>query len=206
VPAIRALTEALVERKQEIMEEIPAAMTEVRLLLVQVRRPEPQAGLGPALHPGALSFYDKDKPSFLLAHADYVGLFLTVGLMAGSWIWELKRWMQRKQKNTADHYSNRVVELISSVQEVTSLPPLEEIWQELVKILTEAVHDLDADQLSEESFNSFRAILQIGMEVTRERRTILTSANPAAALQGNGASIQAQSLHGLDQEWLKFGS
>jgi len=98
------------------------------------------------------------------------------------------------------------VELISSVQEVTSLPPLEEIWQELVKILTEAVHDLDADQLSEESFNSFRAILQIGMEVTRERRTILTSANPAAALQGNGASIQAQSLHGLDQEWLKFGS
>jgi hypothetical protein len=188
------------------MEEIPAAMTEVRLLLVQVRRPEPQAGLGPALHPGALSFYDKDKPSFLLAHADYVGLFLTVGLMAGSWIWELKRWMQRKQKNTADHYSNRVVELISSVQEVTSLPPLEEIWQELVKILTEAVHDLDADQLSEESFNSFRAILQIGMEVTRERRTILTSENPAAALQGNGASIQAQSLHGLDQEWLKFGS
>ncbi len=61
------------------MEEIPARMTEVRLLLVQVRRPEPQAGLGPALHPGALSFYDKDKPSFLLAHADYVGLILDGG-------------------------------------------------------------------------------------------------------------------------------
>jgi hypothetical protein len=163
----------------EIMEEIPVGMTEVRLLLVQVRKPEPQAGLGPALHPGALSFYDKDKPSFLLAHADYVGLFLTVGLMAGSWLWELKRWMQRKQKNKADQYSNRVVALISSVQEVNSLPRLDEVWRELLKILTEAVHDLDADKLSEESFNSFRTILQIGMEVTKERRSILMSTSAA---------------------------
>ena len=162
-----------------MMEEIPAGMTEVRLLLVQVRRPEPQAGLGPALHPGALSFYDKDKPSFLLAHADYVGLFLTVGLMAGSWLWELKRWMQRKQKSKADQYSNRVVALISSVQDVDSLAPLDEAWRELLKILTEAVHDLDADKLSEESFNSFRTILQIGMEVTKERRSILMSTTAA---------------------------
>jgi TRAP transporter TAXI family solute receptor len=179
VKAIRAITQVLIERRQEMMEEIPAGMTEVRLLLVQVHRPEPQAGIGPALHPGALSFYDKDKPSFLLAHADYVGLFLTVGLMAGSWLWELKRWMQRKQKNKADQYSNRVVALISSVQEVNSLAPLDEAWRELLKILTEAVHDLDADKLSEESFNSFRTILQIGMEVTKERRSILMSTNSA---------------------------
>jgi hypothetical protein len=39
--------------------------------LVQVRRPEPQTAPGPALQPGALSFHDKDKPSFLLAQADY---------------------------------------------------------------------------------------------------------------------------------------
>src|SRR5271170_1672802 len=78
--AIRAITEALIERRQEMMQEIPASMAEVRLLMAQVRRPESQAGIGPALHPGALSFYDKDKPSFLLAHADYVGLILTVGI------------------------------------------------------------------------------------------------------------------------------
>jgi uncharacterized protein len=180
VAAVRAVTEVLIERRQEMLQEIPAGMTEVRLLLVQVRRPEVQAGLGPALHPGALSFYDKDKPSFLLAHADYVGLVLTVGLMAGSWIWELKRWMQRKQKNTADQYSSRVVALISSVQEMNSLPLLDEAWRELLKILAEAVHDLDADELSEESFNSFRTILQIGMEATRERRSILMSTSREA--------------------------
>src|SRR3984957_12960008 len=145
--AIRAVTGTLIERRQVIMEEIPTAMTEVRLLLVQVRRPESQSALGPTLHPGALSFYDKDKPSFLLAHADYVGLILTVGLMAGSWIWELKRWMRRRQKDKADQYSNRVVTLISGVQDVTSLETLDAAWRELLKILTEAVHDLDADTI-----------------------------------------------------------
>src|SRR6202012_5804276 len=141
--AIRAVTGVLIERRQEIMREVPANMTEVRLLLVQTRRPGQQSKIGSAPHPGALRFYDKDKPSFLLAHADYVGLIMTVGLMAGSWIWELKRWMQRQQKSNADQYSNRVVALIGGVQEVTSVAPLDETWRELLKILTEAVRDLD---------------------------------------------------------------
>lgn len=180
--AIREITGVLMERRQEMMQEIPTQMTEVRLLLAQVRRPELQEGLGPPLHPGALSYYDKDKPSFLLAHADYVGLILTVVLMAGSWIWELKRWMQRQQKNTADHYSRRVVALMSSAQEANSLACLEVIWSELLAILAEAVHDLGANALSEESFNSCRSILQIAMDVTRDRRAILSSASPTGSV------------------------
>jgi hypothetical protein len=83
--------------------------------------------------------------------------------------------MQRQQKSNADQYSNRVVALIGEVGEIGSLAALDETWRELLKILTEAVHDLDADKLSEDSFNSFRAILQIGMEVTKERRALLST-------------------------------
>ena len=81
---IRAITETLMERRQEVMQEIPEQLTEVRLLVAQIRRPETQAGIGPPLHAGAASFYDKDKPSFLFAHADFEGLILTVVLMFGS--------------------------------------------------------------------------------------------------------------------------
>jgi hypothetical protein len=42
-----------------------------------------------------------------------------------------------------------VVELIGSVQDVNSLPPLEEIWNELLTILAQVVYDLDGDKLSE---------------------------------------------------------
>lgn len=174
--AIRAITGVLLEQRQEIMQEIPEQMTEVRLLLAQVRRPEAQAGLGPPLHPGALSFYDKDKPSFLLEHADYVGLMLTMALLAASWIWELTRWMQNRQKNAADRYSNRVVALMSSAEETNSLASLEAIWRDLLAILAEAVQDLDANKLSEKSFDSFRSILAIALDVTRDRRTSVSRA------------------------------
>jgi len=180
--AIRTITGVLMEQRQEIMEEIPERLTEVRLLLAQVRRPEAQAGIGPPLHPGALSFYDKDKPSFLQANADYVGLLLTVVLMAASWIWELKRWMQRQQKSNADEYSSRVVALMNSAQKVNSLASLEDIWRELLAIFSEAVHDLDADKLSEESFDSFRSILQIAMDATRDRRALLAPSSSAAGV------------------------
>jgi hypothetical protein len=165
------VTAVLMERRQEMMQEIPADSNDVRLLLVQVRQPELQAGFGPALHPGAAGYYNKDKPSFLVAHADYIGLILTVALMVASWIWELNRWMQRRQKNAADEYNKRVVALIAAAQEVETEAPLIDMWREMLATLAKAVHDLDTDKMSQESFNSFRSILQIGLEVTKARDT-----------------------------------
>jgi uncharacterized protein len=175
--AIQAITAVLMERQQELMQEIPAQLTEVRLLLAQVRRPDPQTGFGPALHPGALNYYDKDKPTFLQTNADFVGLLVTTGFMVASWIWQLNRWMQKQQKNAADIYSNRVVALIGAAQEVDSIAPLDGIWRDLLAILAEAVRALDDEKISEESFHSLRSILQIGMDVTRERRAMLSSAH-----------------------------
>jgi len=37
-----------------------------------------------------------------------------------------------------------------------------------LKVLTAAVQDLDADKFSEESFHSFRGILEIVLQVTQE--------------------------------------
>jgi TRAP transporter TAXI family solute receptor len=174
---IQAITGVLIERRQEILQEIPAQMTEVRLLLVQVRQPDAQAAFGPEPHPGAMSFYFKDKPSFLQAHADFAGLMLTVGLMVASWLWELNRWMQKPQKNAADEYCNQVVVLIDATQDVNSIGPLDAILRDMLAILSAAVHDLDEGKISEESFHAFRAILQIGMDVTRDRRVILSTSS-----------------------------
>jgi len=70
--------------------------------------------------------------------------------------WELKRWVQNQQKNAADQYGNRAIALMSSAQEAASFDALEEIWRDLL------------------------AILQIAMDVTRDRRLILASAGRAA--------------------------
>jgi uncharacterized protein YicC (UPF0701 family) len=102
--------------------------------------------------------------------------------MVASWLWQLNRWMRKQQQNAANLYSNRVVALIGDAQEANSIEPLDAIWDDLLAILAEAVRDLDADKISEESFLSLRSILQIGMDATRERRAILSSSNSRASL------------------------
>jgi hypothetical protein len=66
-----------------------------------------------------------------------------------------------------------VVVLMNAARQASSPETLEEIRGELLDILTAAVGDLDSDKLSEESFHSFRAILQIGLEEVRDSRKVL---------------------------------
>jgi len=117
---VRVITEALIDDRQEVAREIPEQSAEVRLLLAQARRPEEQVQLGPALHPGALKFYEKNKPSFIQADADYIGLLITVLAIVLSWIWELRAWLERRQKGVADDYSNRAVVLMNAAREAKS--------------------------------------------------------------------------------------
>jgi len=181
---VRAITGVLMENRQEISQQIPDKVAEVRLLLAQVRRPAVQAEFGPAPHPGAVKYYEKDKPPFILAHADYMGLMLTVVVMFGSWIWELRAWMQRKQKSTADDYSKRVIALMNAARETQSQAALEETRGELLGILTAAVADLDANRLSAESFSSFRAILEIALDAIRDSSAVLDRRSASATAAG----------------------
>ena len=79
-----------------------------------------------------MKYYDKDKPSFIQAHADSIGVLFTVIAIVTSWIWEVRAWLQRKQKSVGDDY-----------------------------------------KLSEKSFDSFRNILQIGLDAVRNSWSVL---------------------------------
>jgi hypothetical protein len=165
----------LLEQRQEIAQEIPDQVSVVRLLVAQIRRFDTHSDFGPGLHRGAAGYYDKDKPSFLKANADYIGLMLSVVVMIGSWIWQLKSWITRQQKNAGDEYTSRITQLMMDAQSAESATALDALKTDLLATLTSAVRDLDADKLSEESFQSFRDVLQIVLEVIRERREILVS-------------------------------
>lgn len=172
---IREVTAVLLEQRQEIAQEIPDQVSVVRLLVAQIRRFDTHSDFGPGLHRGAAGYYDKDKPSFLKANADYIGLMLSVVVMIGSWIWQLKSWITRQQKNAGDEYTSRITQLMMDAQSAESATALDALKTDLLATLTSAVRDLDADKLSEESFQSFRDVLQIVLEVIRERREILVS-------------------------------
>jgi TRAP transporter TAXI family solute receptor len=171
--AVQALTSALLERRQELALAIPEDHEDVRPLLAGVRQPNSESALTSPLHPGAASFYDRLEPSFIQANADLLALLLTIVLLIGSWTWELKRWLERGQKNKGDEYNHQVVVLLNRAQATNTFAELEQIRQDQLEILNRAVDDLDRDQISEESFQSFRVVWQIASDMIRERKATL---------------------------------
>ncbi|MEB3164730.1 MAG: TAXI family TRAP transporter solute-binding subunit [Prochlorothrix sp.] len=168
-----AITEVLMDRRQEIIDAIPGDRAEVRPLVAEFQRPDTTTGLGAPLHPGALAYYDRNKPSFIQENADALGLGVTLLLLLGSWMVQLRGLVEAYRKNQADAYSGRVIELLEQAQQSQSFKELERIREQLLAILPKAVRDLDKDVISEESFQSFRVVWQIALDVTRERRSIL---------------------------------
>lgn len=167
---VQIITQVLLERRQEIAEAIPDSARAVQPLVASIQNPLEVKRSGLQIHPGALAYYNRDEPSFLQENADYVALILTVILLVGSWFWELKKIIERRQKANADLYSSRVIELMQSIPDNASYQPIKEA---LIGILTAAVQDLDQDRISEESFQSFRVVWQIAMDVVREKELAL---------------------------------
>ncbi len=166
---IRAITTILLEHRQAITREIPDQWADIRPLLANVSDPTRANRIIAPVHLGALAYYNRDQPSFVQENADYLALILTVGLLMGSWVWELKKLIEKRQKNNADSYTKQILQVIEAAQHTSSYQQTEALGQQLQALLSEAVSDLDTDRISEESFQSFRVVWQIAMDGVRER-------------------------------------
>ncbi len=166
---VAALANVLIDHRQEIMKEVPEHILEVRPLVTNFRDPRDANRILAPIHEGAADYYNRDQPSFIQENADYLALILTVVLLLGSWLWELKKIVEARQKNNGDVYTENVLQLMEQVNVATKYSQTEEIRRQLRQTLSNAVADLDQDRLSEESFQSFRVVWQIVMDVARER-------------------------------------
>ena len=189
---IASITQVLMENRQEISDAISNNEQAVRPLVSQVTQPVFRAGSGPPVHPGALAFYDRNRSSFVAGHADMLTLGLIAFVLAGLWISELRRSSSQNQKNRADDYNRKIVDLMAEAQTAASHEELDPIRTELMTVLATAIQDLDMNLLSERSFQSFHTVWQVAMDVIRDGKSALaappsSAANPRAAQLSPGA-------------------
>lgn len=107
-------------------------------------------------HPGAVAYYERSQPPFLVEYSESIslGLTLLVGAYSG-WI-ALREWLRRRRKNRIDAYYVEAVEHAVDPAE-TDLDILRERRAALVLLRRQAFADLVAEKLdADESF----AILQ----------------------------------------------
>ena len=165
---IQAITSILYERRQELAAAMPLAS--------YISPPSKVAGTALPIHAGASAYYDRENPGFVQENADYLGLLLTLALVLGSWGWELKKGIERRQKNCADSYNEDIIKLIEETDSSNDLNRLREIRKELFEILKKVVNDLDNDQVSLESFQSFTFTWETAIALVRDRETLLQRA------------------------------
>jgi len=122
----------------------------------------PGAG-GLAYHPGAIAYYERFKPSFIVEYAESLSLGLTLLVGAWSGTLALRGWFARARKNRIDAY---YVEVVRDAPDLSQAGRDELLARRdhLVRVRERAFNDLVDERLqADESFVIFQN--QVGGEL-----------------------------------------
>jgi TRAP transporter TAXI family solute receptor len=147
------LPSKIVYRIAAVLFERRRELAEINALASMIRAPELSSGTHLPLHEGALNYYDREKPTFWNEQADFLRTLISLLAVFGSMIFALRNWLLSAQKNRADAYNKDLISLYETSKKESR--PVEIYRDELARILTQVVDDLDNDRISREGFNEF---------------------------------------------------
>ncbi|PSF38722.1 C4-dicarboxylate ABC transporter substrate-binding protein [Aphanothece hegewaldii CCALA 016] len=162
---IYEITRILYESRNELVKENASA--------AMIRQPESIQSLGFSFHDGALAYYNQDQPNFFVTYAEPLGLLTSLSVLGISSLWQLRLWLNNKQKNRADQYNIELIKIIEQIHQTNDLHKLELIHRQLLKIFEQVVIDLDKDRISPESFQSFAFPWEVAITTVRHRETVI---------------------------------
>ncbi|MEM6445702.1 MAG: TAXI family TRAP transporter solute-binding subunit [Cyanobacteria bacterium P01_D01_bin.123] len=162
---IYELTRLLNERRNELIARYPLAAA------IEFPTQANTASILP--HPGATAYYAQDEPSFVVQYAEAIGLGLSVLVLVASALWQLRLRLERRQKNRADAYNLKVLDLLERVYDCHDLKELDAIRHQLFEILKKVVEDLDLDRIDPDSFASFTFPWEAAISAIRHRERLL---------------------------------
>lgn len=129
--------------------------------------------LGLPLHPGAANYYNKNEPTFLERYAESMAFLITVAGIILSFLWQVRSQLTKKQKNRADAYNLKVLDLVERIASCQDLESLEGVRRQLFEIFKQVVQDLDEDRLTPEAFQSFAVSWQVTINSIHHREILI---------------------------------
>lgn len=160
-PAIRELTRILFEHRKDLT---------VRFALASaITPPDMTGGLTVPLHEGAAAFFNRDEPSFVQENAEPLALLVTVMTVLVSSMIALRSRFVASQKNSADIYNYQLLDIQQRTTNATSRAELTTLKHELNEVLKTVVVALDADEVSDEGFQSFSLLWEAVRETINDR-------------------------------------
>jgi uncharacterized protein len=193
---VRQITQIVAEHQREIASAIADDYADLRPLVAGIKRPNPSEGTGIALHPGAIAYYERDRPTLMAVVFSFItqngGLLIALttlpaGSLVGLWEW----WQRLKQragdrKLLADQYIDAAIRSMEVPVnlEMGNSPEqglrqrqqqIRQQQKSLEQLLVKAANALVQEQISQESFRTFneayntaRSVLQRCVENASE--------------------------------------
>lgn len=165
--AIRDITSTLFDRRLELTLRFALAAA--------VSKPDMDKNLSVPIHAGALQYYDREKPGLFEAYSDQIGLILTLLAMAGSGLLALRSRFVSKQKDRADVYNYKLLDLLDRCEHVHDADGLRALRAEHEGILKTVVVALDSDRVTDEGFQSFSLLWESVRATLVEKQSVLAS-------------------------------
>ena len=144
---IRAITRVLFEKRRELALRTPLAAL--------IRQPELKQGTMLPVHRGALSYYDREKPSLLEEKAEFLALILSSIVVLGSVGIAFVRRLNESKMGRIEDYAGQLLDLEKSAQSAKTIPDLDVCKKRLTEILSEAVEDMRQQRINAEGLQLF---------------------------------------------------
>ena len=120
-------------------------------------------------HPGARSYYDREKPGFMQQNARLVSALLYVVAIVTSAGLALRTHWVRSRRLRMNTFNKRLMEIASAARVDTRVEQLLKRKHQLMDILEEVVGDLDREKVSQEEFEHFSFTWQAVDALVRDR-------------------------------------
>jgi len=147
-----------------------------------ISEPTAQQRLTIGVHPGAESYYQRDRPPLVVEYAEPIGVAISVLVLLASGLWQARTWLSNARKNRADRYNLQIAALVDQAEQATSPDALEEVRRSLFAIFQEVIADLDSDRIDPGSLQSFSFVWDVAQTTLSQRQLLLSGqASPKKA-------------------------
>jgi uncharacterized protein len=175
------VTQALMERREEIAQAIPDANDWARQLAASIRPPVETSGWSAPVHPGAALYYANGDVA--LSPAEVTTACVVICMLAGLWLVAIYLSIRTRQKSYSDNFNLTMMKLVEESKSTDPRWPIEAVHGVSLELLTEVVKDFCDDKISARSFHSSRSVWQIASGLLRggglEPANSATSSAPA---------------------------
>ncbi len=160
-PLVYALTRAIYEHRSEILESSN---------LAGVIAPLPDdADSVITAHPGARSYFDREKPGFMQQNARLVSALLYILAIGSSALLALRTYWVRSRRMRMHGFNRRLMEIAGSARSEANMERLLACQHQLMDILDEVGGDLESERVSQEEFEHFSFTWQAVDALVRDR-------------------------------------